>query len=47
MRVKMMSRQAIWTAAGLPDVDFDETDGPSRCGEINQAAIDWALNNAG
>jgi len=34
-------------AAGNTDVDFHETDEVgNRCGEINQAALDWAANKA-
>jgi hypothetical protein len=51
LKTKIKSRQAIWEAAGLKNVSYVETDGfpkdggsGDRCGEINQAAIDWALS---
>eukprot|EP00471_Norrisiella_sphaerica_P009355 CAMPEP_0184501294 /NCGR_PEP_ID=MMETSP0113_2-20130426/47233_1 /TAXON_ID=91329 /ORGANISM="Norrisiella sphaerica, Strain BC52" /LENGTH=535 /DNA_ID=CAMNT_0026890009 /DNA_START=150 /DNA_END=1754 /DNA_ORIENTATION=- len=50
LRAKLKSRQAIWEAAGVPNVNYTESDLPTgqggvgdRCGEINQAAIDWAM----
>jgi len=53
LKAKLKSRQAVYEAAGLgidQAVDLVETDTPvseggtgDRCGEINQAAIDWAL----
>ena len=47
MRCKMMSRQSFQKAAGVPNPDFDVTDAPSICAQINQAALDWALDNTG
>jgi len=49
LKSKMKSRQAIWQAAnvtGAADLDLDVSDGldAARCAEINQAAIDYALN---
>merc|ERR1719453_732971 len=51
MKTKLKSRQSIWNAAGLQDVNFTESDigvaeggSGDRCGEINQAAIDYALS---
>jgi len=51
LKTKLKSRQAVWEAAGLKNVNFNETDLPTleggvsdRCAEINQAAIDWAYN---
>jgi hypothetical protein len=51
LKTKMKSRQAVWEAAGVKNVNFTETDIPTaeggasdRCAEINQAAIDWAYN---
>tara|TARA_R110002050_G_scaffold40095_2_gene98187 strand:- start:3275 stop:3775 length:501 start_codon:yes stop_codon:yes gene_type:complete len=38
--------QAILTARGYTDVDFDESDGPSRCAQINRYVYDWALDTA-
>ena len=50
LKTKIKSRQAVWEAAGVQNVSYIETDGfpkdggsGDRCGEINQAAIDWAL----
>jgi len=48
MKAKLMSRQSFQIAAGDADADFHETDEVgNRCGEINQASLDWALANAG
>ena len=48
MKAKLMSRQSFQIAAGNADADFHETDEVgNRCGEINQASLDWALANAG
>ncbi len=51
LKTKIKSRQAIWQAAGVQNVSFVETDASvgsggegDRCGEINQAAIDWAYD---
>merc|ERR1711871_443053 len=49
LKSKMKSRQAIWQAAnvtGAAALDLDVSDGleAARCAEINQAAIDYALN---
>lgn len=47
MKAKLMSRQAVQVAAGYSDTDFHVSDEEGqRCGEINQKAIDWALENA-
>ena len=46
MRVKLKSRQAVMTAAGHQNVNFNESDKPSLCKAINQASYDWALQNA-
>lgn len=35
MRVKMTSRQVCFMKAGYPNVDFNVTDRPSLCAEIN------------
>lgn len=49
LKTKLKSREAVWQAAGVQDVSSVETDMPvakggnhEPCGEINQAAIDWA-----
>jgi hypothetical protein len=48
LRVKLKSREAMWTAAGRKDVNFTQTDVlPSLCAEINKKAVQWALDNAG
>lgn len=51
MNTKLKSREAIWQAAGVQNVNFTETDvsileggSGDRCGEINQASLDWALS---
>lgn len=47
-KAKLMSRQSFQIAAGNSTADFHEDDEVgNRCGEINQAALDWALENAG
>lgn len=47
MRAKLMSRQAVQVKAGYADTDFHESDEVGqRCEEINQKAIDWAMENA-
>ncbi|GMH99340.1 hypothetical protein TrST_g3567 [Triparma strigata] len=50
LKTKIKSRQAIFQAAGLKNVSYVEQDASiadggegDRCGEINQKAIDWAL----
>ena len=35
MRCKMMSRQSMWKAAGVEDANFDVTDAPNICADIN------------
>merc|ERR1719163_2556399 len=48
MRVKMKSREALWQAAGISNVNSTETDLTATiCRDINQAAIDWAVAHAG
>jgi len=49
LKTKLKSREAIWAAAGVKNVSYVMTDMPvakggthEACGEINQAAIDWA-----
>ena len=49
LKTKLKSRQAIWEAAGIEALNFTHTDTAveaggeeDRCGEINQAAVDWA-----
>ncbi|GLI62266.1 hypothetical protein VaNZ11_004872 [Volvox africanus] len=47
LRTKINSRQASYLAAGFKDADFHMLDENStRCAEINQIAINWALQNA-
>ena len=51
LKTKLKSRQAVWEAAGIPDVDFTQSDKPTKeggvsdnCAEINAAAVQWALD---
>jgi hypothetical protein len=47
MRVKLMSRQSTQKAAGESNLDFHTLDEVgNRCGDINQAAIEWAYQHA-
>ena len=47
MKGKMMSRQSVQVAAGNATADFHESDEVgSRCADINQKALEWALANA-
>jgi hypothetical protein len=47
MKVKMMSRQANWEAAGIDSPDFSKTDEDgNRCADINDKTIAWGLANA-
>lgn len=47
LRAKLMSRQSIQVDAGNKTSNFHEDDEVgNRCGEINQAAIDWAMSKA-
>mmetsp|Transcript_18746 Transcript_18746/g.28783 ORF Transcript_18746/g.28783 Transcript_18746/m.28783 type:complete len:157 (+) Transcript_18746:945-1415(+) len=47
MKSKLMSRQSIQIAAGNASADFHDTDEVgNRCGEINEAALGWALSSA-
>lgn len=53
LRTKMMSRQALWEAAGIADVNFTQSDGlvakgglVDLCAAVNQAALDWAAARA-
>ncbi|MEH2270518.1 MAG: hypothetical protein V7K68_19245 [Nostoc sp.] len=47
LRSKLNSRQKIWEFAGVPNPNFEETDGPSRGNQINQHVYKWALEHAG
>ena len=44
IQAKLKSRQAAMEAAGYKHVKFNTTDGGSLCGEINQAALSWAVS---
>lgn len=51
LKTKLKSRQAVWEAAGVANVNFTATDEiitdggvGDRCGEINQQAIQWAMS---
>ncbi len=53
LKTKLKSRQAIYEAAGIPNVNLTLSDMPisaggvaDLCGEINQASLDWAFKNA-
>eukprot|EP00051_Salpingoeca_urceolata_P027436 m.481480 g.481480 ORF g.481480 m.481480 type:complete len:651 (+) comp22179_c0_seq1:58-2010(+) len=53
LRTKLKSRQTIWEAAGIAGVNLTQSDQPKvkgglhdLCGEINQAAWDWAKKTA-
>jgi hypothetical protein len=46
-RAKMKSRQTLRIASGEDDADFHTYDEVGdRCAEINQAALDWAIEKA-
>ena len=48
MRVKLKSREAMWQAAGITNVDYNKTDlNITRCMAINKAVWDWAVETAG
>lgn len=47
MRVKLMSRQSTQKAVGGSNLDFHTLDEVgNRCGDVNQAAIEWAYQHA-
>lgn len=46
MRAKMKSRQAVMEAAGFGNVDFNVTDAPNICSQINQQSYQWAVDNS-
>ena len=46
IRAKLKSRQAILEATGGSAVKFEESDGGSWCGRMNQRAIEWAEAHA-
>lgn len=43
LRCKLNSRQSFWSHGGVPDPNFNSTDGPSRGQPINEAAFRWTL----
>jgi hypothetical protein len=45
IRAKLKSRQVVYEATGLP-ADFNKTDTPSLCAEINSHALAWAYAKA-
>ena len=47
IKAKLKSRQSILEAAGFKNVDFNKSDGPSICRDINQESYNWAKLNAG
>jgi hypothetical protein len=46
LRSKLNSRQSFWSHGGVPDPDFDSTDGPSRAQPINEAVFRWTLGQS-
>ena len=46
IRAKMNSRQAVWEAVGMQNVNFDVSDGPSICKYTNEAAYNWTVSNS-
>ena len=44
IQAKLKSRQAAMKAVGYRHVKFNSTDGGSLCGEINSAALSWAIS---
>lgn len=47
LRTKLKSRQSFRIAAGEEDADFHQYDEiGNRCAEINQAALDWAIEHS-
>ena len=46
LRSKLNSRQNFWEHAGVPNPNFEETDGPSRGAQINRQVYQWAMDNA-
>ena len=44
IRAKMNSRQAMWEAVGINDVNFNVSDGPPICKYINEAVYNWTVN---
>lgn len=48
IKVKLMSRQAMWLAAGVANVNYNETDvNVNTCRDINRQSYEWAKANAG
>ena len=47
IQAKLKSRQAAMEAVGYKHVKFNTTDGGSLCGDINHAALSWALSITG
>ena len=43
IRAKMNSRQAMWEAVGIKNVNFSVSDGPSICKNINEAVYNWTV----
>ena len=46
IRAKIKSRQVFLEAAGYGKVDFNVTDSPSLCAEVNRLSYNWAMKNA-
>lgn len=48
LKVKLKSRQAMWLAAGVPNVNYNKTDvNVNTCRDINIQSYEFALDNAG
>ena len=45
IRAKMNSRQAVWEAVGMQNVNFEVSDGPSICKYTNEAAYNWTVKS--
>lgn len=40
----MVTRQHVYQLAGDPEADFDVTDSPSICREINEKAYEYVMS---
>ena len=47
VRTKMKSRQAIYQAVGFANAQFNVTDAPNICAEINTLSYQYAMSHAG
>jgi hypothetical protein len=46
LRTKLKSKEAVWTSAGVPGASSALDDSVTLCRDINQAALDWAVERA-